>query len=162
MRADTSVFAHQCQQRWASARESAHVHAQTLEAHIAPPPHHHSMAHRIRARRARLGSARRAAQLHAHLNAQAACACVRAHTLVPTQLRTCNIGVSGINLHALIHCKVEIGDCVLQITGDCPPCQRMETTIGPGGLAAMSGLGGVTASVIRAGAIRVGDRVRKA
>lgn len=79
----------------------------------------------------------------------------------PQQTRR-NIGVSGMNLHALIHCKVEIGDCVLQITGDCPPCQRMETTIGPGGLAAMSGLGGVTASVIRAGAIRVGDRVRKA
>ena len=77
----------------------------------------------------------------------------------PHQTRR-NIGVSGVNLHSLIDSHITIGDCLLKITGDCPPCERMETTIGPGGKAAMSGLGGVTATVVQAGAIKVGDCVK--
>jgi MOSC domain-containing protein YiiM len=93
-----------------------------------------------------------------HLDAIAAL--MRLDKIEPSQTRR-NIGVSGINLHGLIESQIEIGECILLITGDCPPCQRMETTIGTGGLKAMSGLGGVTASVVRAGTIRVGDRVHR-
>lgn len=78
----------------------------------------------------------------------------------PSQTRR-NIGVRGINLYALIDSDFEIGECILHATGDCPPCERMETTIGAGGREAMSGLGGITARVVKPGPIRVGDTVRR-
>lgn len=71
-----------------------------------------------------------------------------------------NLVVSGINLLALKNAKLQVGDAVLQIVGPCQPCSRMEETIGPGGYAAMRGHGGMTARVLGAGAIRVGDTVR--
>ena len=76
----------------------------------------------------------------------------------PEQTRR-NIGVQGINLVALIDHEVQIGGCRLQITGDCPPCSRMETTIGAGAAHAMAGMGGVTARVIEPGEIQVGNEV---
>jgi MOSC domain-containing protein YiiM len=76
----------------------------------------------------------------------------------PFQLRR-NLLVSGINLLALKGKQFRIGACVLEHTGPCDPCSRMEDTFGPGGLNAIRGHGGITAKVIAGGAIRVGDRV---
>lgn len=71
-----------------------------------------------------------------------------------------NLVVSGINLVALKNARVRVGDALLEIVGPCQPCSRMEQAVGPGGYAAMRGHGGMTARVVEAGAIRVGDVVR--
>lgn len=74
-----------------------------------------------------------------------------------------NLVISGLNLLALKEQQLEIGEgpeaVVLAVTGQCHPCSKMETTLGPGGYNAMRGHGGLTAKVIRGGTIRVGDRV---
>lgn len=70
-----------------------------------------------------------------------------------------NIVVSGLNLLALKDQTVQIGEAVLQITGQCHPCSKMETALGPGGYNAMRGHGGMTAKVIQGGKISVGDAV---
>jgi MOSC domain-containing protein YiiM len=71
-----------------------------------------------------------------------------------------NIMVSGINLIALQHAKFSVGDVLLEGTGGCHPCSRMEDALGPGGFNAMRGHGGVTARVLQPGLIHVGDEVR--
>lgn len=72
-----------------------------------------------------------------------------------------NLVVSGINLFSLMKQQVQIGsEVVLEITGNCHPCSRMEKNLGDGGYAAMRGHGGVTARVIRGGTIQQGDPVR--
>jgi MOSC domain-containing protein YiiM len=70
-----------------------------------------------------------------------------------------NIAVSGINLLALQRAKFSIGEVILEGTGPCHPCSRMESALGTGGYNAMRGHGGITARVLRAGTIHVGDAV---
>jgi MOSC domain-containing protein YiiM len=76
----------------------------------------------------------------------------------PALLRR-NIVVSGINLLALNGAQFAIGGAVMEGTGLCHPCSRMEETFGAGGYSAIRGHGGITARVIRGGVIRVGDAV---
>jgi MOSC domain-containing protein YiiM len=79
---------------------------------------------------------------------------------IDTRLLRRNVVVSGINLLNLKGLRFAIGDAVLEGTGPCDPCSRMEENLGPGGWQAMRGHGGLTARVVQAGAIRVGDEVR--
>ena len=78
--------------------------------------------------------------------------------LAPELLRR-NLVVSGINLIALKKRRFRIGDVLLEGSGGCAPCSRMEENLGPGGYNAMRGHGGITAIVIEGGEIRVGDAV---
>ena len=70
-----------------------------------------------------------------------------------------NLVVSGIPLLALRGLRFHIGDAVLEGTGPCHPCSRMEEALGEGGYQSMRGHGGLTAAVVESGTIRVGDPV---
>ncbi|MCR9286059.1 MAG: MOSC domain-containing protein [Bacteroidetes bacterium] len=70
-----------------------------------------------------------------------------------------NIVVSGINLLAFKEKQFQIGEVILEMTGNCHPCSRMEENFGEGGYNAMRGHGGITAKVIRGGRIQKGDSV---
>jgi MOSC domain-containing protein YiiM len=78
--------------------------------------------------------------------------------VLPQALRR-NIVVRGINLLALKGRRFRIGNAVLEASGECHPCSRMEELLGAGGYNAVRGLGGITARVIEGGAIQVDDRV---
>ena len=76
-----------------------------------------------------------------------------------------NLVVNGINLLAAkslfkdqpMH--LTIGDIVLEITGPCEPCSKMEAILGKGTYNAMRGHGGVTAKIITGGELKIGDIV---
>jgi MOSC domain-containing protein YiiM len=76
----------------------------------------------------------------------------------PALLRR-NIVVGGINLLALNGAQFAMGDALMEGTGPCHPCSRMEETFGTGGYNAVRGHGGITARVLSGGVIRVGDPV---
>lgn len=70
-----------------------------------------------------------------------------------------NLAVSDINLIGLRTQNFRIGTALLEGTGVCAPCSRMEEVLGFGGYSAMRGHGGITARVIEPGIISVGDAV---
>ena len=76
----------------------------------------------------------------------------------PNLLRR-NIVVSGINLLALKEKQFQIGEVIMEMTGICHPCSRMEENLGAGGYNAMRGHGGITARVLQSGVIRREDSI---
>ena len=79
----------------------------------------------------------------------------------PEDLRR-NLVVQGVNLAAMRGRQIALGAAVIEITGPCPPCSRMEETLGRGGYNAMRGHGGWYARVIACGRVEIGDPVRLA
>lgn len=78
--------------------------------------------------------------------------------VLPGDLRR-NVVTQGINLVALKEKRFRIGTAVLQTTGECHPCSRMEEILGVGGYNAVRGLGGITARIIESGTVRVGNDI---
>jgi len=74
----------------------------------------------------------------------------------PARLRR-NVVVSGLNLLALKGQRFRLGEAVLEMTGECHPCSRMEEEFGTGGYNAVRGHGGITARVLEGGAVSLGD-----
>jgi len=70
-----------------------------------------------------------------------------------------NILVEGINLLSLKGKQFHIGEAILEYSGECHPCSRMEEALGEGGYNAMRGHGGITARIIKTGLISNGDSV---
>ena len=107
--------------------------------------------------KSRSGSKRQVTLVQAeHLDGVAAF--LKIDRIDPALLRR-NIVVAGINLLALKDRRVCIGTAILEYSGPCHPCSRMEENLGAGGYNAMRGHGGITARVIQSGEIRVGDSV---
>lgn len=106
----------------------------------------------------RRGRARQVTLLqHEHLEALASM--LGQSEVRPEQLRR-NLVVSGFNLLSVRRGTFSIGETVLEGTGHCHPCSRLEETLGLGGYNACRGHGGITARVIEGGVIRLGDEVR--
>jgi MOSC domain-containing protein YiiM len=76
----------------------------------------------------------------------------------PEEMRR-NLVVERINLHALRMRTFRIGQAVLEGTGYCEPCSKMERAFGVGGYNAVRGHGGILARVLRGAIVRVGDEV---
>jgi MOSC domain-containing protein YiiM len=80
--------------------------------------------------------------------------------VAPDLLRR-NVVVAGLNLMALKGRRFALGEAVLETTGECHPCSRMEEAFGPGGYNAVRGHGGITARVVHGGEVRLGDPVAR-
>jgi MOSC domain-containing protein YiiM len=91
----------------------------------------------------------------------AAIAAFLGQAVIAPELLRRNLVTSGINLLALKDQRFQIGSVLLQGSGDCAPCSRMEEVLGPGGYNAVRGHGGITARIIEGGAIRIGDAITR-
>ncbi len=84
--------------------------------------------------------------------------CLGLESVQPATLRR-NIAVSGLNLLALKGKYFKVGDALLEYTGMCHPCSKMERLLGPGGYNAVRGHGGITARVCESGSVALEDQV---
>ena len=78
-----------------------------------------------------------------------------------------NLVISGVNLLAARSIFRDqplyllLGpQVVLEVTGPCEPCSKMEACLGTGAYNALRGHGGTTARVVRGGSLGVGQEVR--
>ena len=70
-----------------------------------------------------------------------------------------NIAISGINLFSLKNRRFRLGQAILETTGWCQPCARLEARLGTGAFQAVRGHGGITARVVQGGIIRLQDQL---
>jgi MOSC domain-containing protein YiiM len=82
-----------------------------------------------------------------------------AKSILPEMVRR-NIVVEGLNLLALKGKRFSIGNAILEYSGECHPCSRMEANLGPGGYNALRGHGGITAKIVSTGLIKIGDLIQ--
>jgi len=104
------------------------------------------------------GSKRQVTLIQAE-HVQAVAAIMNLPELQPDLIRR-NVVVAGLNLTALKDRQFWVGEVLLEYTGLCHPCSRMEENLGPGGYNAMRGHGGITARILQGGTLHVGDWVR--
>jgi MOSC domain-containing protein YiiM len=71
-----------------------------------------------------------------------------------------NIAISNINLFSLKGRRFRLGQTIMETTGWCQPCARLEERLGPGTFQAIRGHGGITARVLQGGIIRLNDQLR--
>ncbi len=70
-----------------------------------------------------------------------------------------NITTRGIALTSLpVGTRLRVGEAVLELTGECHPCERMEE-LRPGLRQALGGQRGMLARVAQGGTLRVGDSI---
>jgi len=79
--------------------------------------------------------------------------------MIVPELTRRNIVVRDINLLSLKGKRFHVGQALLEYSGECHPCSRMEKNFGPGAYNAMRGHGGITAKVVTGGIIKLGDFV---
>lgn len=79
--------------------------------------------------------------------------------ILPQDLRR-NLVISGINLFSLKGRRFRVGQAILETTGWCQPCARLEQNLGLGTFQAVRGHGGITARVIQSGIIRLCDSLQ--
>ncbi len=91
-----------------------------------------------------------------HLAAVASCL---GQDCVPPELLRRNVVVRGINLAALKGRTFRLGGAMLESSGECHPCSKMELLLGVGGYNAVRGHGGITARVLEDGEVRLGDLI---
>jgi MOSC domain-containing protein YiiM len=72
-----------------------------------------------------------------------------------------NILISGLDFGLASGRQLQVGEALLEVTGPCLPCSRMEENLGEGGRLAMANTeaGGLTAKILQSGKIAVGDTV---
>jgi len=84
----------------------------------------------------------------------------RTAPVAPEAMRR-NVVVEGLNLLALKGRRFRVGAALLEWTGECHPCSRLEETVGAGAYNAARGHGGITARVLGGGAVALGDAVER-
>jgi MOSC domain-containing protein YiiM len=100
---------------------------------------------------------------HARADSKRQVLLIEAETLEKLDLRVGdvkeNITTRGIALMGLpIGARLRVGEAVLEITGECHPCSRMED-LRPGLRETLGGQRGMLARVAQSGALRVGDAI---
>ncbi len=78
---------------------------------------------------------------------------------IPAGATRRNITVDADRLPRTTGSLIHMGEATLSVWRDCPPCNRMYETVGPGGREALAGRAGIAARVVKGGVIRVGDPV---
>lgn len=103
-------------------------------------------------------SGRRQVTLIQHEHLPVLAALLGTDSLDPALLRR-NLAIANINLSALKDRRFKVGEALLEYTGPCHPCSRMEEALGEGAYNAMRGHGGITARVLESGILAVGNEV---
>ncbi len=71
-----------------------------------------------------------------------------------------NLETSGVDLDALVGKRFWIGEVELRGDRPCDPCRYLDGVTGVPAMAALSGRGGLRATVLRGGQLHVGDAVK--